>query len=368
MPFSLSQRERAGVRENATHFVCPSSQRHQLTNIMPTKPTSSARANERREPGPMMRELQRRAEAQVKKQRNQPEANGDEPRSATDPLRQFHELQVQQVELEMQNNALRQTRDELELTLENYTELYDFAPVGYFTLAPDSTIQQANLTGANLVGVERARLVGRCFDLHFAAPLRPVFHAFLKKVFAKPARQSGNFELLRPGQSPGTVNIEARRSPGGESCRVAVMDITARNRAEEKMRVSEVRYRRLFETAHDGVLLLDPGTCKITDANPFMTRLLGYQHDQLVGKELFEIGLLQDEAASQEMFRKLKRQHEVRYEDLPLQSQGGRHQEVEVVANLYQEDGHSVIQCNVRDITASRSPSRSWRRRRACST
>jgi PAS domain S-box-containing protein len=303
----------------------------------------------RPEQGPMMRELHRRAEVQLKKQRK---ANGDGPKRVADPRRQFHELQVQQMELEMQNTALRQTRDELEMALENYTELYDFAPVGYFTLAPDSTIQQANLTGANLVGVDRSRLVGRGFDQHFASALRPAFHAFLRKVFAKPARQSADFELLRPGQSPGTVNIEARRSPGGESCRVAVVDITARNQAEEKVRVSEVRYRRLFETAHDGVLLLDPGTRKITDANPFMTRLLGYRYDQLVGKELFEIGLLQDEAASQEMFRKLKRQHEVRYEDLPLESQGGRHQEVEVVANLYQENGHSVIQCNIRDITA----------------
>jgi PAS domain S-box-containing protein len=125
----------------------------------------------------------------------------------------------------------------------------------------------------------------------------------------------------------------------------------ARLKNMEAFRASEIRYRRLFETAHDGVLLLDPGTRKITDANPFMTKLLGYSHSQLVGKELFEIGLLKDEVASKEMFRKLKRKHEVRYEDLPLESRGGRHQEVEVVANLYQEDGHAVIQCNIRDIT-----------------
>lgn len=117
-------------------------------------------------------------------------------------------------------------------------------------------------------------------------------------------------------------------------------------------RASEIRYRRLFETAHDGVLLLDPGTRKIVEANPFMIKLLGYTHRQLVGKELFEIGLLKDEVASQEMFEKLKRKREVRYEDLPLESQSGRHQEVEVVANLYQEDGHHIIQCNIRDITA----------------
>ena len=120
-------------------------------------------------------------------------------------------------------------------------------------------------------------------------------------------------------------------------------------------RASEIRYRRLFETAHDGVLLVDPGTRKIVDANPFMTRLLGYSQRQLVGKELFEIGLLKDEPASREMFQKLKRNHEVRYENLPLESRSGRHQEVEVVANLYQEDGHAIIQCNVRDITVRKA-------------
>jgi PAS domain S-box-containing protein len=124
-----------------------------------------------------------------------------------------------------------------------------------------------------------------------------------------------------------------------------------RRLAATALRTSEIRYRRLFETAHDGVLLLDPGTRKIVDANPFMTKLLGYTHNQLVGKELFEIGLLKDTVASREMFQKLKRKHEVRYEDLPLESKRGRHQEVEVVANLYQEAGHAIIQCNVRDIT-----------------
>ena len=124
-----------------------------------------------------------------------------------------------------------------------------------------------------------------------------------------------------------------------------------RRLATAAFRASEIRYRRLFETAHDGVLILDPVTRKIIDANPFMTKLLGYTHNQLVGKELFEIGLLKDEVASQEMFRKLKRKREVRYENLPLESRRGQHQEVEVVANLYQEDGHPVIQCNIRDIT-----------------
>ena len=153
------------------------------------------------------------------------------------------------------------------------------------------------------------------------------------------------------------VNVESsvtvlRETIGHAAGVLAVIrDISDRKQAEDQTRVSEIRYRRLFEAAQDGVLLVDPGTCKITDANPFMTKLLGYSHEQLVGKELFEIGLLSDAGASQDMICKLKSEHQVRYEDLPLISQGGRHQEVEVVANLYDENGRSVIQCNIRDIT-----------------
>jgi PAS domain S-box-containing protein len=115
---------------------------------------------------------------------------------------------------------------------------------------------------------------------------------------------------------------------------------------------SELRYRRLFETAHDGILLVDPETRKIIDANPFMVEFLGYTHDEFVGRELFEIGLLKDEVASQVAFRALQTTGSIRYEDLPLLTKDGRSVDVEFVSNLYDEGGDPVIQCNVRDITA----------------
>ena len=253
----------------------------------------------------------------------------------------------------------------MEASLEKFSDLYDFAPIGYFTLAADGTIQLVNLTGSCLIGIERSRLLGKSFGQWVSGASQPLFNAFLKEVFENPARQSGEFDLLVKGPSPLTVSIEAQRLPNGMECRAVVVDITGRKCAENKMRISEVRYRRLFEAAKDGVLLLDPGTCMITDANPFMTALLGYAHDQLVGKQLFEIGLLKDETASGTMFENLKKSHQVRYENLPLESQSGRHQEVEVVANLYQENGHAVIQCNIRDITVRKKAEDILRRNEA---
>jgi PAS domain S-box-containing protein len=118
------------------------------------------------------------------------------------------------------------------------------------------------------------------------------------------------------------------------------------------LRTSEIRYRRLFEAARDGILILDAGSRKITDANPFMSELLGYPHLELIGKELWEIGLLKDEAANRDAFEVLQDKSFIRYEDLPLQTKAGHRREVEFVSNVYQEDGQSVIQCNIRDITA----------------
>ena len=118
------------------------------------------------------------------------------------------------------------------------------------------------------------------------------------------------------------------------------------------MSASELRYRRLFEAARDGILIVDPATRRIIDVNPFLVEFLGYTHDEFIGKELFEIGLLKDVFASQAAFRELRTRGFIRYEDLPLRTKAGRSVDVEFVSNLYPEGDQQVIQCNVRDITA----------------
>ncbi len=122
----------------------------------------------------------------------------------------------------------------------------------------------------------------------------------------------------------------------------------------DALKTSELRYRRLFETARDGILLLDSEHGRITDANPYMTELLGYSHDELLEKELWEIGLIQDKSAGQAAFRQLQQDRYIRYENLPLENRRGERREVEFVSNLYRENGHTVIQCNIRDITDRR--------------
>ena len=130
-----------------------------------------------------------------------------------------------------------------------------------------------------------------------------------------------------------------------------VMDITDRKRMELALRASEVRYRRLFETAKDGILILDADTAQIMDVNPFLTELLGYSREEMREKKLWDIGLFGDVGNSRAMFAQLQTQEYVRYEDLPLQRIGGEVWDVEFVSNVYMVDGTKVIQCNIRDLT-----------------
>ena len=135
---------------------------------------------------------------------------------------------------------------------------------------------------------------------------------------------------------------------------LAIEDVTERKLAEAALKNSEIRYRRLFESAKDGILILDAQTLKIIDSNPFMTDLLGYSHDELLGKELWEIGLFSDKEASQSAYRELQKNGFIRYDHLPLESRNGQKVEVEFVSNVYAEDHQQVVQCNIRDITERR--------------
>ncbi|NDU87613.1 MAG: HD domain-containing protein [Ferrovum sp.] len=118
------------------------------------------------------------------------------------------------------------------------------------------------------------------------------------------------------------------------------------------MRVSEARYRRLFETAQDGILLLNAETAQIEDANPFLITMLGYSHTELMGKKIWEIGAFKDTALSQQTFMELQELHYIRYDDLPLVSKDGTYFFVEFVSNAYDCEGIQVIQCNIRDNTS----------------
>ena len=152
-----------------------------------------------------------------------------------------------------------------------------------------------------------------------------------------------------------TMLLNARRifheGKGTEMILLALEDITAQKQSDEALKVSETRYRRLFETAQDGILLLDAQTGQISDVNPFLVEMLGYSHEDFLGKKLWEIGAFKDIEASKAVFAELQAKGYVRYEDLPLETKDGHPIAVEFVSNVYLVNHHRVIQCNIRNIT-----------------
>src|SRR6266571_5013525 len=166
--------------------------------------------------------LRRRAEEQLVKHGGP----AYPPGTAEETQRLVHELQVHQIELEMQNAELRQARDEVETALEKYTDLYDFAPVGYLALDRNGSIRTVNLTGASLIRIERSRLIGRRFEQLIAATDRPAFNAFLGSVFTSREKVACELELLHEGKSPHFVQIEGEANKIGQECRLALIDVT----------------------------------------------------------------------------------------------------------------------------------------------
>ena len=122
-------------------------------------------------------------------------------------------------------------------------------------------------------------------------------------------------------------------------------------RTEQALRASELRYRRLFEAAKDGILILDVDTGRITDVNPFLFKLLGFSRSEMIGKTVGELSPFKDIESNKVMLDRLQKDGYVHYEDLPLEARDGRHIAVEFVCNVYQAGDKKVIQCNIRDIT-----------------
>jgi len=147
------------------------------------------------------------------------------------------------------------------------------------------------------------------------------------------------------------LKANGNRPRGGHAAPPPRHDKPERRDTGGALKASEVRYRRLFETAKDGILLLDANTGRITDVNPFLEDMLGYSHDELVGKALWEIGPVKDILASQEAMRRLQDEDYIRYDNLPLETKSKHRVQVEFVSNVYLVEGIRVIQCNVRDIT-----------------
>jgi diguanylate cyclase (GGDEF)-like protein/PAS domain S-box-containing protein len=211
-----------------------------------------------------------------------------------------HELQVHQIELEMQNEALRKSQVALEESRDRYVDLYEFAPVGYLTLSPEGLIDQINLTGVTLLGRERSKLLNRPLTSLVAAPDQDRWTRHLMALRLKSGSGSIELQLLRPDGSGFAAQLDCVM-PLELRLRVALSDISARKLAEEKLRIAG----SVFTHACEGVVITDPAA-NIIDVNDAFCRITGYPRAEVLGQNprLLSSGR-QDPAFYREMWRSL---------------------------------------------------------------
>jgi PAS domain S-box-containing protein len=240
------------------------------------------------------------------------------------------------------------------ITREYLDILVNYAHVPIIIWDASLLITRVNHAFEKLSGYDIIDVVGKKIDFLFPEEKIDSTLALLKNTFSENKFEVIELNVMRKDKDIRTVlwnSANVFDKKGKAIVATIAQDITTRKRTEEALAILETRYRRLFESAKDGILILDAETGKIIDVNPFLIELLGYSKEKFVEKSVWEIGFFKDIAANEDKFFELQQKEYVRYEDLPLETADGRKINVEFVSNVYLVNHRKIIQCNVRDIT-----------------
>jgi two-component system cell cycle sensor histidine kinase/response regulator CckA len=244
---------------------------------------------------------------------------------------------------------------------ERYQRFFESSVVGFYRTALDGHVLDCNPAFVRIMGYTSREELLAChaLDFYFSPTDRQDFleqcrsQGFLTNFASRLRRKDGSAVWVLENVQPVPEHDGTPAMIEGTLVDISHQKATeaAHDQAKQALEDSENRYRRLFETAKDGILILDFQTGQITDVNPFLVEMLGYTHAEFVGKKLWEIGPFKDVPASRSAFLELQTKGVIRYDDLPLETKDGRRINVEFVSNVYPVDGTQVVQCNIRDIT-----------------
>jgi PAS domain S-box-containing protein len=236
----------------------------------------------KKEKNPIKTNLRQKAEEKFKPLQSL-SANQPVKLLEVEALKLIHELEVHQIELEMQNDELEQAKALAIAESAKYTELYDFAPSGYFTLSPTGEISGLNLTAANMLGKERLLLKKRPLGFYISSETKPVFSDFLEKVFQSKVKEDCELAISENGNSEMWVHLSGIASENGQQCFITAVDITERRLAANKLQ-AEQSFRSSIELSlRSGIAIVDDNGRQIY-VNPFFCKLVGWTEEDLLGK------------------------------------------------------------------------------------
>ena len=247
------------------------------------------------------------------------------------------------------------TKEENEKINRDQDVILDHVPALVFFKDRDNRFTRVNKAFADFMGVQKKELEGKsAFDFYTKKQAESLWNDD-REVIATGIPKKIIVELLWGKNKTGLLQMEkvphtdTRGNIIGIICFAS--DISEKKHLETVLDDSETRFRRLFETAQDGILILSADTGRINEANQFLVDMLGYTHEELLKKKLWEIGLFADITKSKNAFKMTQKNGYVTYEDMPLQTKEGSLIDVEFVSNLYKVNHNNVIQCNIRNIT-----------------
>ena len=268
----------------------------------------------------------------------------------------IHELHVHQIELEIQNEELRGAQIKLEESRREYFDLYNFAPVGYFTLDKHGIILKANLAGSLLLGVERLNLLKSTFIQYIKTDQRNIFHQHLKKVLKTGNKQTVDLKLIRMGNNSFYAHLETIKvlhdNGNFKEFRITASDITKLKNTEINLRDSEERYHQIFYNNHTSMLLIDPNNGDIIDANPAATNFYGYNLDELVKMKISDINVSDGELVVDEMQKAVSEQKN--HFIFKHRLSNGEIRDVDVYSGLINQKGKEFLYSIVHDITVQK--------------
>lgn len=264
-----------------------------------------------------------------------------------------HELDVHQIELEMQNEELHLANIRAESDAEKYLNLYDFAPSGYLTLSKKDEILELNFSGATLLRRERSQLLNKRFAFFIADESKPKYFVFLEEIFESKTKQTCEIKLANNFENPIFINLTGIVDEENNQCLITMLDISQRKKAEEETKISEEKYRTLFETNRDSITIFrinnDNKPGNFIEVNPATTTLFGYTKEELLGMNIANIEILSDKKRK-ERIAALIAKGKIDFETI-IKNKKGDQRYIEIEALVIDYLNEPAIMYIARDIT-----------------